>query len=204
MRINAAGGPPPTVERMKKPAIAAVAAALLLSACAELLPKAHSEVDSPWTTFEQARETVERIVPGRTTSAELRTMGLDPYTSSNVQLLSFSDVLLRFPHAGTLKHIDDGLRRCLDSGQACTGLAITARSTRRERVGGFWADALSFKRVVDVTGWSFNALVLVVDERAVYTLYGGQPLLREQDINRQPLGPLQDWGGALPVGKLFK
>ena len=185
-------------------AAAAAAALALATGCAELLPKASSEVASPWTSFEQARDTIERIVPGRTTGAELRALGIDPFAGPNVQLLSFSDVLLRFPNAGTLDRMDEGLRQCLRAGKSCTGLAITARDTRRDRVGNFWADALSFKRVVDVTGWSFNALVLVVDDRAVYTLYGGQPHLREQEVTRHPLGPLQDWGDDLPVGNLFK
>ncbi len=182
----------------------AVAAALATGGCAQLLPKASSEISSPWTSFEQARVTVERIVPGHTTAAELRAMGIDPYASPNVQLLSFSDVLLRFPNAGSLDRLDTGLRQCLGAGKGCTGLAITARDTRRDRVGNFWADALSFKRVVDVTGWSFNAIILMVEDRAVYTLYGGQPHLREQEVTLQPLGPLQDWGGALPVGNLLK
>ena len=189
---------------MKLPSAGLLAATLLLAGCAQLLPKAHSEVASPWRSFEEARATIERIVPGHTTSADLRSMGLDPHADPNVQLLSFSDVLLRFPNAGSLTQIDEGLRRCLEAGRACTGLAINARDTRRDRVGDFWQDALSFKRVVDVSGWSFNALVLVVDERAVYTLYGGQPNLREQEVTRKPLGPLQEWGDALPVGDLFK
>jgi hypothetical protein len=184
--------------------LTALGAALALCGCAQLLPKAHSEVSSPWSSFAHARDTVERIVPGRTTSDDLRTLGLDPYASPNVQLLSFSDVLLRFPNAGSLTHLDEGLRRCLEAGRACTGLAIAARDTKRDRVGNFWQDALSFKRVVDVTGWSFNALVLLVDDRVVYTLYGGQPNLREQEVTRQPLGPLQEWGDSLPVGDLFR
>jgi hypothetical protein len=185
-------------------AVALLASTVALCGCAQLLPKARSEVASPWTSFEEARDTIERIVPGRTTAAELRAMGLDPYASANVQLLSFSDVLLRFPNAGSLRLLDDGLRQCLEAGRACTGLAINARDTRRDRVGNFWQDALSFKRVVEVSGWSFNALVLLVDERAVYTLYGGQPHLREQEVTRQPLGPLQEWGDSLPVGDLLK
>ncbi len=165
---------------------------------------ASSEVSSPWSSFEQARETVERIMPGRTTAAELGVMGIDPYASANVQLLSFSDILLRFPNAGSLDRLDTGLRQCLEAGKACTGYAIAARDTRRHRVGNFWADAFRFKRVVDVSGWSFNAIVLMVDDRAVYTLYGGQPHLREQEVTRHPLGPLQDWGDALPVGNFLK
>ena len=65
-------------------------------------------------------------------------------------------------------------------------------------------DFLNFRRETDVTGWTFNALVLLVEDRVVYTLYGGQPNVREHEVTRQPLGPLQDWGEALPVGDLLK
>lgn len=182
----------------------AVAVALALAGCADLLPGTRSEVSSPWHSFEEARGAIERIVPGRTGMAELRALGIDPYANANVQLLSYSDVLLRFPLAGSLDRLDAGLKACLDAGKGCTGFSIAVRETKRDRVGNFWTDALGFKRVVDVTGWSFNALVLVVDGRVVYTLYGGQPNLREQEVTRQPLGPVQSWGDALPVGDLLR
>lgn len=129
---------------------------------------------------------------------------MDPYISPNVTLLSFSDVLLRFPNAGNFEQLDAGLRQCLRAGKSCTGYAIAAKDTKRDRVGDFWLDAFAFKRVVSVHGWSFNALVLLVDDRVVYTLYGGQPLVREQEVTRQPLGPVQNLGTALSLGQISK
>src|SRR5687768_17867755 len=99
----------------------AVLSIVAFTGCAQLLPKARAEVSSPWRTFEAAREAIDRIEPYRTTIADLRAAGIDPYEDSNVQVLTFSDVMLR-----------------------C------------ERIGDFWLDALSFRRVVEVTGWSFN------------------------------------------------
>jgi hypothetical protein len=52
--------------------------------------------------------------------------------------------------------------------------------------------------VVDVHGWSFHALILAVDGRVVYVLHGGEPIIKEQETNKQPLGPLQGWGDAIP------
>jgi len=131
-------------------------------------------------------------------------MGIDPYTSPNVQLLSYSDILLRFPMNGSFSHdgLDHGLHECLEAGKACTGYSINVRELKRDRTGSFWPDALGFRRVVDVSGWTFNALILMIGDRVVYTLYGGQPIVREQEVSRQPLGPVQDIGGALPVQKL--
>jgi hypothetical protein len=175
-------------------------ACLAMAGCAELLPKARNEVKSEWGSFEEARAAIERIVPYRTTAADLKAMGFDPFVTANVQLLSYSDILLRFPMNGTmpLDRLDGGLRECLGAGNACKGFAITASDTRRDRTGNFWLDALHFRRVVDVSGWSFNALVLIVDGRVVYVIHGGQPTIREQETNRQPLGPLQGWGDMLP------
>jgi hypothetical protein len=185
-------------------AAACAVAAALLSGCAQLLPTSRTEVSSPWTGFEQARDAIESIAPDRTTTADLRRLGIDPYASPNVQLLTHSDIALRFPVGTRLEHLDDGLRRCLEAGKACTGYYVNVREVRRDRVGGFWKDAFGFKRVVEVTGWTFNALVLLVGDRAVYTLYGGQPRLQEQEVTRQPLGPAQNFGESVPLGSLVK
>ena len=171
---------------------------LSLAGCAELLPTGHEQVESPWHNFAEARDAIDRIVPDQTTLAELKAAGIDPYVSPNVQLLSYSDILLRFPMtmSNGRDHLDAGLRRCLDSGKACTGYAVALKETHRDRSGNFWVDTFGFKRVTDVTGWSFNGLILLVDDKVVYTLYSGQPQLREQEVTRQPLGPLQGIGDA--------
>lgn len=185
-------------------ASALIVAAGLSAGCAELLPKAQSEVRSAWSTFEEARDAIERIEAGKTTTAELRAKGIDPYVSPNIQLLTFSDISLRFPVNMSHDRLDPGLRECLEAGKECTGYSISVRDVKRDRVGGFWEDALKFKRTVLVTGWTFNALLLLVDDRVVYSLYGGQPQMLEQEITRQPLGPVQDFGDSLPLGNLIR
>lgn len=184
---------------MRIPASIALACTLaLLGACAELLPKGQEQVMSPWHSFNDARDAIDRIVPDKTTVDELQAAGIDPYTSPNVQLLSFSDILLRFPMTGAdlHDHLDAGLTRCLHAGKACTGYSITVHDTHRDRNGNFWVDTFGFKRVTDVTGWTFNGLILMVDGKVVYTLYSGQPQVREQEVTRQPLGPIQGIGDA--------
>ena len=134
----------------------------------------------------------------------MRAAGIDPYVSRNVQLLSYSDVLLRFPlNAGSSNaQLDHGLRACLEAGKSCTGYALNVRDVKKDHTGPFWQDTLGFKRVVETTGWQFNALILLVGDRVVYTLYGGQPNLHEQEVSRQPLGPVQNIWDALPVGSI--
>jgi hypothetical protein len=188
-----------------RPSIAAlIACAALAGGCETLLPKSRAEVQSPWRSFEEARAAIESIEPGVSRTSDLRTLGIDPYTSPNVQILTFSDIALRFPLSINISHTDKGLRDCLEAGKGCTGYHLNVREVRRDRVGGFWADTLRFKRVVEVTGWSFNALLLIVDDRVVYSLYGGQPKMHEQEVSRHPLGPAQDIGDSLPVGSLLR
>jgi hypothetical protein len=177
---------------------------LALSGCANLLPKSRAEVSSPWDSYEQARATLQFIVPYKTTAAELKAQGIDPYVTPNVQVLNYSDILLRFPVTASLSpdHLDRGLRECLEAGDDCKGYTISVRDIKRDRVGNFWADALRFSRVVDVSGWTFDAIVLVVEGRVVYAIHGGQPLVKERETSRQPLGPLQNWGDSL--GSAFR
>src|SRR5689334_17827301 len=124
--------------------VAVAVAAALLAGCAELLPKTENQLASPWKTFEDARDAIERIEPGKTTGTSLRAAGLDPYRTPNVQLLTYSDITLRFPVNIGRERLDAGLRECLEAGKACTGYAITARDVKRDRTGNFWLDALGF------------------------------------------------------------
>jgi hypothetical protein len=174
--------------------------ALALAGCVELLPRAQNEVQSPWKDFNEAKAAIERIVPYSTTRSELSAAGIDPYTSPNITLLTYSDVILRFPLGGAVpqERLDRGLRECLDAGRACYGYAINARDTKRDRTANFWLDSLYFYRKVDVSGWTFNATILLIDDTVVYTLYGGQPVIREVEVSEQPLGPIQNWGDVLP------
>jgi hypothetical protein len=182
-------------------AVIGIVAAALATGCTALLPKAQNEVQSPWRDFAEARAAIERIVPYQTTREQLRADGIDPYASPNISLLTYSDVILRFPLGGAVPHerVDRGLRECLDAGKACYGYAIVARDTKRDRTANFWLDSLGFYRQIDVSGWSFNATILLIDDLVVYTLYGGQPIISEHEISTQPLGPIQNWGDTLPA-----
>ena len=184
--------------------VVAFVSALLLAGCAELLPKASNQVESPWKSYEEAQAAILRVVPFKSTTGDLKAMGFDPFVTPNVQFLNFSDIVLRFPVSANLplEKLDPGLRACFEAGSKCDGYSITLREMKRTRVGNFWLDSLQFYRVTDVTGWSFNGLVLLVDGRVVYVIYGGQPSIREHETNKQPLGPLQGWGDIVPG--LFK
>ena len=52
-----------------------------------------------------------------------------------------------------------------------------------------------FKRVTKVTGWNFQALVIIKDEVVTYKLRSGQPVVDRVEKRTKPLGPFQDLEG---------
>jgi hypothetical protein len=171
-------------------------AAFLLAGCAELLPKSRAETHAEWPSFEAVRAAIEQIEPYKTTKADLIARGIGAPGDPTITLLSHVDIAIRFPIGGVLSEedVDPGIRDCMKAGKACSGYLVNMRRIKRDRIGNFWADAFAFRRETDVTGWTFNALIIFVDEVAVYAVYGGQPTLHETEVDRNPLGPLQGWG----------
>jgi outer membrane murein-binding lipoprotein Lpp len=178
--------------------IAQVLGSVVLAGCSSLLPTADVATQQAWASFEEARAAVERVVPRETTRAELSAAGIDPLTNAAVTILGFPDVMQRFASGTVLdpKELDLGIRECLAAGNDCTGYAIQVRRSDRRRIGNFWADTFNFRRETDVTGWNFNALLLFVGDVVSYKVHGGQPLIHEKEVSRNPLGPLQGLGEA--------
>ena len=172
---------------------------VVLTGCQGLLPRTSSEVRDSWADFGQAHDAIERIVPYDTERAELAAKGLEPGKNPAITLLSFADVSQRFALGSALtpESLDRGLSDCFAAGKRCTGYSVSVHQVKRRRVGNFWLDAFNFVRITDSTGWTFNALVLFVDDQVVYTLMGGQLRISERDQVRNPLGPLQSWGDVL-------
>jgi len=167
-----------------------------LAGCAALLPDSKLATEDSWTSYDDAQAAIEKIVPNRTRRQELAEAGLDPKTNPAITILSFADVVQRFAVGSAIdpKTLDAGLRECLAAGKSCSGYSVNVRANRRNRIGNFWLDVFNFKREVDITGWTFNALILFVEDTAVYTVHGGQPKIHELELSRNPLGPLQGFG----------
>jgi hypothetical protein len=171
----------------------------LLAGCSSLLPKSQEVTASPWQTYREAQQTFDQIVPGKTTAADLKALELDPESMPNVAILNYSDVLRRFMHnqSVTLADLDVGVQQCVAAKTECRGLEINQRVVRKHRNGSFWLDFLGFKRETHIEGFRFNALVLVKDDVVIYKLTGGQPVIREQEHQQNPLGPVQTIGDKL-------
>jgi hypothetical protein len=168
-------------------------ASMFLSACSTILPEGESRVGLGWKDFEHARKAFETIQPYQSTRVDVHAMGLDPFKNTSVAILSYSDILQRFGTGNVLRpeQLEKGVRECMESGKRCTGYQLSVRELKNKRVGNAWLDLFNFKRQTDSDGWSFNGLIVFVDDQVVLTLHGGQPKIHESTIQKNPLGPLQ-------------
>lgn len=176
----------------------------LLAGCSSLLPKSQEVTASPWQTYREAQRTFDLIVPGKTTSAELRDLMVHPETMPNIAILNYSDVLRRFMlnQSVTLSDLDHGVQECVMARTVCRGYEINQRLVKRHRNGSFWLDVLGFKRETHTEGWRFNGLILLKDDVVIYKLTGGQPVIQETENTQNPLGPVQSIGSKLSGGWL--
>jgi hypothetical protein len=175
---------------------------LLLSSCGSSLPKGEMKTESPWETFEQAKTSYDKIILGSTTTTDLQELGCDPYNTPNVRILSYLDILQRFNPNNSVKNEDfpPTVRGCLASREACLAYEASPSFSSSERVGNVMLDLLKFKRERVITGWSFNALIVIDHGVVVYKIWNGVPMIDQKTTRKNPLGPLQNSVGSMGKG----
>jgi hypothetical protein len=182
---------------MAKSLIAGIAFAL--SACTGLLPRAKQETQTPWHSYAEAQAMFEKIIPGKTRLVDLKALAVEPDQTPNVALLSHTDLLRRlFPATSfDLRLLDPGLQECMSPPHTCFAYEIEQVSLDRQRFGSFWLDFFNFKRQVNVSGWRFNAVIVIKHDTVVYKLWSGKPNVHQLELESSPLGPFQGFGPAL-------
>lgn len=177
-----------------------LAGAILLSAawgCSSLLPHSEQMTESAWASYAEAQRAFDQIVPGKTTTRELKKLNLDPATNANIAILNYADVLRRFMVSQSLsiRDLDAGVRECVNATAQCRGYEVDQKLLAKQRKGNFWLDILGFKRETHTAGWRFQGLVLIKDDVVIYKLTGGQPTIAETEHTNTPLGPVQSVAG---------
>jgi hypothetical protein len=175
-------------------------ALLILMSCAKLLPSSKVMVKSPWKNFDDAKLDYEKINPGITTVAELNKLGFDPYQVPNIRIMNATDIINIFMPNPSIKieNLDPGIQKCIESKDRCTGYKIEPTLQESKRIGGFWSDLFGFKRDTVSSGWEFRGLITIVDNVVTYRdPPGGRPSISTEEIQKKPLGPLQDIGGII-------
>jgi len=172
---------------------------ILLSACGSPLPRTESITKSPWNSFQEVMVAYNKVKLNETTIKELRQLGFDPYSTPNVKILSYLDIIQKFMPTNSVKleHLPLSVRNCLAKQEACKAYEAHPGVIKRKRVGGVFKDLLGFKRKTIKSGWRFDALIVLDNGVAVYKVWSGVPIIDSEKSRKNPLGPLQGSGGSL-------
>ena len=172
---------------------------LCLSACGSLLPSSKQINDLPWSSYQQAQEVFALINPTQTKLADLKKLGIDPDKTPNVALLNHADVTRRLVAISTMEisFLPPLVQQCLAAHIECFAIQIEQKHLDRKRYGNFWLDFLTFNRKVEISGWQFEALIIMQKDLVVYKLWSGKPTILQLEEDRNPLGPLQGAGATI-------
>lgn len=174
-------------------------AALSLSACASwgVLPSTVEKTESPFQTYKSAEDAYAQVKPFVTTTKELKVRGFDPYTTPNIRVLNYLDLVPRFLPQQSMKmdDLDPAVQACLTARDRCAGWLAEPSISSKDRTGNVALDVLGFERETTSTGWKASMLLLVQDGVVVYKLWSGTPTILEVKTEKKPLGPLQDLSG---------
>lgn len=172
---------------------------LILAGCSSLLPHSTQESKTPWHDYAEAHALFDKIVPQQTSIADLKSLGFDPQQTSNISILNHADLLRRLMSNGSfdIGLLDTTLRTCQASKSTCFAYEIEQTYTNKKRIGNFWLDFLNFDKETDISGWQFDALVVINDDLVIYKQWSGKPSIHQFEQERNPLGPFQGWGPSL-------
>lgn len=161
-----------------------------------MLPRGSTDAPSRFTSYTEAQAAAERIVPFQTPAAALPSLGFDPAEGRNVTLIPYPEIVARLaPYSGVaLDQLDPGIRACIMARTECRAYLFHFERQDRRREGGFWGDFFNVRRTTNVTGWWFEALVVVSDGTVLFRNVAGQPHMERVEKQLNPLGPFQPAG----------
>ncbi len=90
--------------------------------------------------------------------------------------------------------LDPGIPQCILARNECRAYVFRFERKQRQREGGFFADFFNVRRMTRITGWWFEATVVVTDGTVLFRNHGGQAQIDLVERSINPLGPLQPAG----------
>jgi hypothetical protein len=198
MGIKFALATPTTVICMNGSVLVPLSFVALLAGCSGMLPRGSSDTPAPFAAYAQAEAAARRIEPFHTTTMQLPELGFDPAAGSNVTVIPYPEIVARLaPYSGVpLDQLDDGIRACIQARSQCRGYLFRFSQEHRRREGPFVPDFFNLRRTTHVTGWWFQALVVVSGEIVLFRNMAGEAHVDRVDKQNNPLGPLQSAGEA--------
>ena len=162
-----------------------------------LLPSSYDETVSKHDSYESLKNSYDNIVIGSSTKGDLKQVGFDLDFGNNVEELTYVAVSKIFLHNPAIDRSDlpEGIIECLEAKGGCKAYKISIENINKERYGSFWADVFNFRKRTRHTGWRFEALFILVNDKVVYALQSGQHNIDKTEVKKNPLGPVQGFGG---------
>lgn len=167
---------------------------LLTTGCQSLFSSHQTMTQSPWTNWDQVNVAFNHIVPDHTTTRDLQAMGFDPEVTPNIKLMPYVDIVPLFMPNPNIK-VDDlpvGVRVFVEAKQDRRAYLVELENVKEKRHGNLFLDVFGFKRQTHHSGWQFKGLILIKDNKVVYTLSSGEPIISTEDASVKPLGPFQE------------
>ncbi len=193
--------------------IAVIFVGLFLAGCAGMfksstyLPSSKTITSVPWKSFDEVKSVYDNIIPGKTTLEELKKMGFDPFTAPNIKILNSTDIINRFMPNSSIRRedLDEGIQKAIEAKSHCFGYLVEIQITDEENMASFVKHILRFKRQTQESGWQFKGLILIVNNIVIYKdTIGGQPKIKVEKIQKNPLGPFQEMGDwIIGIGRGF-
>ncbi len=174
----------------------------LATGCASLFPRTETTVISRWNSYGEVLTAFNQIVPGQTSTNELITLGFDPSTSANIQVLNYIDIINHFmPNPSITKaDLPEAVRKCIENQTGSLAYQIDLNNVKTKRLGNLFLDMTNFKRITHTTGWKFSAFLLIQGDQVVYKISSGEPTVDSLDKRIRPLGPFQEIEGVVVSG----
>ena len=171
---------------------------LLTTGCQSLFMSNQTTTQSRWTNWDQVNVAFNRIVPDHTTLGDLKTMGFDPNVTPNIKIMPYVDVVPLFMPNPNIRLADlpIGVRVYVTAKQNNCAYLVELENVREKRHGSLLLDVLGFKRLTHKSGWQFKGIILIKDDKVVYTLASGEPDISTDDSKIKPLGPFQEMDGC--------
>ena len=173
-----------------------------------LLPSTAVDIKSPWNSYQEAKVTFDKITPGKTTIADLKELGIDPFSNPNIWILNANDIAKKYliNQSVKIEDLDAGIQTCLAHRDHCQGFFIVAEKIATKHIidsqWGFFPDWFGFKRNIRETGWRYEKFFLILGDLVIYVERdSGRPMIDQGKIEEKPLGPLQDTDQIIDVGK---
>ncbi len=181
----------------------------LISGCAtitstsnNLMPTEKKVAVSNWKSYQSAIEAFNRIEPNKTTLADLKKIGFDPEITPNTVFLdpiSVRNIFLGNNSATRITDLPEDLQKYLKDFNDCRGFKFKQEAIFTKGEGNILTRLLKFNKEDVVSGWSFEAWVFMKKDKVVYTLWLGNPKIRELRTQKNPLGPFSDILGNAPA-----